>query len=221
MNLRIGIPNVLPLFGFLLFGTFSILLTISFLDKVDAETTGASIFFVIFILSCYAMFSLLCYRFKVIIMTESKLVIVLPFRFQFRVFKFESIQDLKWDLWGIHRLGDYRKLNILTSSGYRTNISDLEFINYDSLEKRLIDKTDVKLNLHRKMNVELQQAKWNKWLNLVVIVMFVLFFFLLSNGRMRTDIRFGIQIAIVIITWRLVARLVQYQQRINRSKQRK
>jgi hypothetical protein len=38
---------------------------------------------------------------------------------------------------------------------------------------------------------------------------------------MRTDIRFGIQIAIVIITWRLVARLVQYQQRINRSKQRK
>lgn len=219
--MRIGIPNVLPLFGFFLFGTISILFTILFFDKVDAETTGMTIFFAVFILLCYAMVGLLSYRFKVIIMTDKELIIVLPFRFQHNTFKFSNIENLKWDIWGIHRLGDYRKLNISTSSGYLTNISDFEFINYDSLEKWLVDKTDIKLNLDRKLKVELQQAKWNRWLNVIAIVMFVFYFFILSSGQMRTDIHFGVQVAIVIVTWRLVVRLVQYQQRINRNEQRK
>jgi len=218
--LRIGIPNLIPLFGFFLFGTISILFTILFFDKVDVETTGMTIVFVLFILSCYAMFGLLSYHFKIIIMTDKKLILVLPFRFQYRSLEFASIKNLKWDLWGIYRLGDYRKLNVLISSGYDINISDFEFINYDSLEKLLIEKANVKPDLSRKQNVELQQAKWNRWLNVLAIVMFVFYFFVISSGQMRTDIRFGVQVAIVIVTWRLVVRLVQYQQRINKNEQR-
>ena len=111
-------------------------------------------------------------------------------------------------------------MNVLISSGYDINISDFEFINYDSLEKLLIEKANVKPDLSRKQNVELQQAKWNRWLNVLAIVMFVFYFFVISSGQMRTDIRFGVQVAIVIVTWRLVVRLVQYQQRINKNEQR-
>ena len=219
--MRIGIPNVIPLFGYLFFGTVSIFMTILFFDKVDAEKTGVTIFLAIFILACYTTFGLLSYRFKVVVMTDKELIVIIPFRFQCKSFKFENIKDLKWDLWVTYKMGDYRKLVIQTSSGYVTNISDLEFINYDSLEKWLIDSTNLKLNLARKLNIELQQAKANRWLNIIAIVMFVFFFFVLSKGQMRTDVRFPIQIVMIIINWRLIIRLVQYQQRINENKKRR
>ncbi|WP_162056168.1 hypothetical protein [Pontibacter pamirensis] len=215
--MRIGIPNILPLFGYVFFGTLSIAMTTLFLDKFATATTGAVVFLAVFILVCYIMFVLLSYRFKIVVMTDKELIFIIPFRFKLQSFKFDNIKHLKWDLWETYKMGDYRKLVIQTSSGYLTSISDLEFINYNSLETWLINKTDLKLNLDRKLDIELQQAKWNRWLNVVAIVMFVFFFFLFSKGQLRTDIRFPIQIAIVIIIWRLLARLIQYQQKINES----
>jgi hypothetical protein len=194
-------------------------MTILFLDKVDAATMGATIFFVIFILLCYSMFGLLSYRFKIVAMTDNALIVIMPFRLQYKNLKFDSIDELNWDLWETFRMGDYRKLIIQTSSGFRTNISDLEFINYDSLEKWLVDRTTLKLNLDRKLNIELRQAKWNRWLNLIAIVMFVFFFFLFSNGQWGNNTGLAIQITMVIITWRLLVRLFKYQKLINESTQ--
>ena len=212
----------MPLFGFALSGAASILLTTSILDdKADTGSTGANIFLVIFTLASYWTFGLLSYHFKIIFMTEKELVVVSPVRFQYRKFEFEGIDDLTWKLLGIYRIGDFRQLNILTSSGYRTNISDFEFINYDSLEKWLIDRTDIKLNLKRKLDVELQQARGNRWTNILIIALLVFFFFKLAfNQRTRTDIDTGIQIAFAILTWRQVVRLIQYQRLINKSKKK-
>jgi hypothetical protein len=122
-----------------------------------------------------------------------------------------------WDLWETFRGGDYRKLSIRTSSGYGANISDLEFINYDRLEIWLLDKTNLELNLDRKLNIEVRQARWNRWLNLFIILMFVFFFGLLSTGNRNGTIDLVIRILMIIIGWRLVIRLLQYQQRINRD----
>ena len=154
-------------------------------------------------------------------MTNNELIIIMPFRLKYMRFTFDNIKNLQWDLWYTYRTGDYRKLNITTSSGYKTNISDLEFINYNSLEKWLIQKTNIELNLERKLNVELRQAKSNRWLNAVIIVMFVFFFFLFSIGIRQNNISIFIRIAMVVITWRLVVRLVQYQQLINAVGQRR
>ena len=154
-------------------------------------------------------------------MTNKKFIVIAPFRFLIKSFSYDSIVDLKWDLWTTHKIGEYRKLLIKTSSGYQTNISDLEFINYDSLEKWLVNRISLELNLERKFYIEVQQAKWNKWLNIVVISLSVFLFFVLSNGPLRTDIRIPIQIIMIFILWRLVLRLIQYQQNINTSKRRR
>ena len=217
--MRIGIPNFLPLFGYIFFGAVSASMTIIFLDKVDTATTGATIFFAICILLCYTMFGLLSYRFKLVVMTDNAVIVIMPFRFQYRNLKFDSITELKWDLWETFRAGDYRKLIIQTSAGFRTNISDLEFINYDSLEQWLVNKTTIELNFDRKLNIELRQAKWNRWLNLIVIVMFGFFFFLFSSGKWENNTGLAIRITIVVITWRLLVRLFRYQKLINESKQ--
>jgi hypothetical protein len=196
-------------------------MTIIFLDKYETATTGATIFFLTFLILCYFMVGLLSYRFKIVLLTKEKIIVIIPFRFQFQEFKFGDFAKIKWDLWGTFRTGDYRKLIITSSSGLHTNISDLEFINYNSLEKWILERTSLELNLERKLNVELQQAKVNRWLNLFIIVVFIFFFFLLSSGQRDNNINIGIRIAMVFITWRLIVRLVQYQKRINENNQRR
>ncbi|SHG79768.1 hypothetical protein SAMN04488109_1887 [Chryseolinea serpens] len=196
-------------------------MTTLFFDKVGTATVGATIFFVLFILLCYAMFGMMSYRFKVIIMTGKELIVIKPFRLQYKRFKFDSIKSLKWDLWEIHRMPDFRKLNILTTSGDRLNISDLEFVNYDNLEKWLIENTNVELNLDWKRNVEVRQARYNRWINLVTIVIMFFFFFLFSTGHRGNNATLAIRIAIVIVTWRLLVQLIRYQKRIATSGRKK
>ncbi|QSE97227.1 hypothetical protein [Fulvivirga lutea] len=216
--MKLGIPNILPLIGFTFFGAISISMSILFFDKVDSATTGSTIFFALFLLMCFGMFGILCYRFKIVVMTDKKLIIIIPFRFQFKTFTFENIKSLKWDLWETFKMGDYRKLSIQTNSGYLTNISDLEFINYDSLEKWLMKKTTLELNLDRKFYNEVQQAKWNKWVNIIVILLVGFFMLLFATGN---NFNFIVPLFLAIIIWRLIVKLVQYQQRINESRQRR
>jgi hypothetical protein len=219
--LRIGLPNILPLVSFLFFGATSVAMTILFFDKVDTTEIGPTIFFVIFLLLCYGTFGLLSFRFKVVVMTHNRLIIVFPFRLSLHGFTYDNIDDLKWDLWQMFKMGDYRKLAIRTKSGYKTNISDLEFINYDSLEKWLMTRTKLQFNLDRKTNIEVQQAKYNKWVNIVVIFIAVLLTLVITTERGDSNIRVVVPVVLVLTIWRMVVRLIQYQQRINESRQRR
>jgi multidrug transporter EmrE-like cation transporter len=94
-------------------------------------------------------------------------------------------------------------------------------MNFDNLEEWLIDKTNIKQNLDKKFNIELKQAKSNWWLNIIVIVIIVVAFFFLSNIEIRADVRYPIQIALAIITWRLTHSLIKYQKTINENKRKK
>lgn len=196
-------------------------MTILFFDKVDTAETGATIFFVIFLLLCYGMFGLLSYRFKIVALTDNKVVLVFPFRLKHQSFTYDNVEVLKWDLWETFKLGDYRKLTIQTKSGYVTNISDLEFINYDSLEKWLMTRTKIELNLDRKTYVEVQQAKYNKWVNIVTTLLVGFFTFIIATGHSDNDIRNIILVVLILTIWRMLIRLVQYQQRINESHKRR
>ena len=196
-------------------------MTILFLNKVDTAETGATIFFVIFLLLCYGMFGLFSFRFKIVVMTGNKVIVVFPFRLKLQSFTYDNIEGLKWDLWETFKLGDYRKLTIQTKSGFVTNISDLEFINYDSLEKCLVTRTNIELNLDRKVYVEVQQAKYNKWVNIGTILVVGFFTFLIANGHSDNNIKNIILVVLILTIWRMLVRLVQYQQRINESRQRR
>jgi hypothetical protein len=195
-----------------------VVVTISFFDKVSTATVGASIFIALFMLLCYAMFGFMSYRFKIVVMTDKELIVIMPFRLQYKRFAFENIKDLKWDLWEARRLADYRKLTISTNSGFRMNISDLEFMNYDRLEQWLIKNTNVELNTARKLDIEVKQAKSNRWLNLVAIVMLMIIFFvfLLATPH-RENVRLAVLMIIPIVVWRLLVHLVRYHERIKGS----
>jgi hypothetical protein len=196
-------------------------MSILFFDKVDTAETGATVFFVIFLLLCYGMFGLLCFRFKIVAMTENRIVIIFPFRLKLQSFTYDKVDDLKWDLWQTFKLGDYRKLIIKINTGDQTNISDLEFINYDGLEKYLIARTKLELNLDRKTYVEVQQAKYNKWINMVAILVIGFFIFLIATGHSGNNIRTITLVVLIFVIWRMLVKLVQYQQRINDSRQRR
>jgi|JI10StandDraft_1071094.scaffolds.fasta_scaffold202514_2 hypothetical protein len=190
-------------------------MTIIFLDKYETATTGAIIFFLSFLILCYGMVGLLSYRLRIVLMTNDKIKIMTPFKFQLRTIDFDNIKKIDWNIWSIHKLGDYRKLTI-TTENFKTNLSDFEFINFNGLESFLLDKTKVtsKFNLSTKQNVELSQAKENRWWNLIAILMSAFFLAMISfNGKTGT----GKVIAQIIITFlviRLTVVFVEYQNRI-------
>jgi hypothetical protein len=66
-------------------------------------------------------------------MTNDKIKIMIPFRFKLKTIDFDNIKKIDWNIWSIHKLGDYRKLTI-TTDNFKTNISDFEFINFNGLE---------------------------------------------------------------------------------------
>jgi hypothetical protein len=161
------------------------------------------------------MVGLLSYRLRIVLMTNDKIKIMTPFKFQLRTIDFDNIKKIDWNIWSIHKLGDYRKLTI-TTENFKTNLSDFEFINFNGLESFLLDKTKVtsKFNLSTKQNVELSQAKENRWWNLIAILMSAFFLAMISfNGKTGT----GKVIAQIIITFlviRLTVVFVEYQNRI-------
>jgi hypothetical protein len=187
-----------------------------FLDKYETATTGATIFLLSFLILCYGMVGLLSYRLKLVIMTNDKIKIMIPFRFKLKTIDFGNIKKIDWNIWSIHKLGDYRKLTI-TTDNFKTNISDFEFINFNDLESFLLDKTKVtsKFNLSVKQNVELSQAKVNRWWNLVAILMSVFFLAIISfNGKIGTG-KLIVQVIIAFLVIRLTVVFVQYQNRIS------
>jgi hypothetical protein len=219
--LRIGIPNFIPLFGYLFFVAIGIKMPILYFEKLETATSGMTIFIIILILSCSLMIGVLSYRLKFVVMTDNRIIVIMPFRLQYRSLKYDNVVNLKWKLWTTYKMGDYRKLIILTGSGYQINISDLEFINYDRLECWLIDKTNLKLNLSQKLKIELEQAKYNRWLNLLVILFSLFILHIFSTKQNQSDVIVIIQIIIAVIIWRLALRLYQYQQLIAIHKQQR
>jgi hypothetical protein len=153
------------------------------------------------------------------------MTVIRPFRFQLKTIDLDDIKKIDWNIWSIHKLGDYRNLTI-TTDNFKANFSDFEFINFNRLERFLLDNTKVtsKFDLTIKQNVELSQAKGNRWWNLVAILMSAFFLAMISfNGKTGT----GKLIAQIIITFliiRLTVVFVEYQNRIsdfNRKKRKR
>jgi hypothetical protein len=143
------------------------------------------------------------------------MIVLRPFRFQLRIIDFDTIKRIDWSIWSIHRLGDYRNLTI-TTDDYKTNFSDFEFINFNNLESFLLDKTKVtsEFNLTTKKNVELEQAKENRWWNLIAILMSIVFLAMISfNGKTWTGLHIA-QIAITLFIIRMTIVFIEYQNRI-------
>jgi hypothetical protein len=181
---------------------------------------GSTIFIIIFLLLCYGLIGLLGFKFRIVTMTNNRLIIIFPFRLKVQRFAFDEIVELKWTLIERIKTGNYRKLNIKMNSGYQIGISDFEFVNYDRMERWLLGRTNLELDLERKLYAELQQAKWNRWVNVLVIV-FCIFIFLIASIKHSNNITLGIQIAIVFIICRLIVRLVRYQKTISVHNQRR
>jgi len=219
--LKIGIPDILPILCFALMGASALFMGFLFFEFGVKTLTGGTIFFAFMTLIPFSILVFLSYRFKIVIMTEKSIIVIIPFRLKYRNLNYITIEELDWELISNPRGGDVRKLIIKTNSGYQINILDVEFMNFDNLEKWLIDNTNLEQNLDKKFNIELQQAKSNWWLNMIVVVIIVVAFFFLSNIEIRADVRYSIQIALAIITWRLTHSLIKYQKTINENKRKK
>jgi hypothetical protein len=84
----------------------------------------------------------------------------------------------------------------------------------------LMERAKLEFNLDRKTYVEVQQAKYNKWINIVVFLIVTFFIFLFAIGPYDSKIRTTVLVILIFINLRMVVRLNQYQQRINESRQR-
>jgi hypothetical protein len=215
-KLKIGIYNIIPTIAYILYTAACVFLTIFLFDRFEGETIGTIILYTIFILGSYGMFGLLSFHLKFIFLTDKQITVLQPFRFQLRTIDFDNIKKIDWNIWSIHKLGDYRKLTI-TTDDFKINFSDFEFINFNRLESFLLDKAKVtsKFDLTIKKNVELSQAKGNRWWNLIAILMSAFFLAMISfNGKTGTG-KFIAQIAITILIIRLTVVFIEYQNRIS------
>jgi hypothetical protein len=220
--LKIGIHNIIPTVGYLLYTTACIFLTFILFNKIDLETPGTVIVWLLFILACYAMFGLMSYHLKFILLTDKKLTVVRPFRFQFITIEFEAIINIDWNIWSVPKSGDYRNLTIRTNN-FKINFTDFEFINFNSLEKFILEKTNVtsKFNLTIKQNVELAQAKENRWWNLIWILMLFVFLILVSFNEKIGNQKLIIQVVIIGLIIRLTVVSLEYHNRIKSFNRKK
>lgn len=215
--MRIGIHNIIPTFAYILYAVGCIFLTNFLFNDLDAqvETAGTVILYIALILACYAMFGLLSFHLKFVFITENKVTVVRPFRFQFETIDLGDIKKIDWNTFSIQRLGDYRKLT-LTTDDFKMNFSDFEYINFNSLERFLLDKASLsgKFNLTSKQDVELSQAKGNRWWNLTAILISMFFLAMISwNGKSGT-VKLIAQIGIAMLIIRLSKVFLEYQKRI-------
>ncbi len=211
----------MPLLAYFLCAVNGVLTTVSLAKRPEDIFTGMGIFVTVLALFSYGTFFFLSYRLTIILMNDDEVWVLKPFRFKYVKFRMNEIKDLTWNFWGVPRFGDYRQLAITTTSGVQTKITDFEFINYDRLERRLMENTTLKLNLRRKREVEINSARANRWLNVAAIAMCVYGIIDFARSPMYRPALFVLQIILSLVAVLLIFRLVQYQSLINSKSSKK
>ena len=215
--MKVSVHNLIPSFSYLISCIIGIFISFQFFSDLEKIESDLKILTIILLITILSILIVLSYYLKFIIFYDTKISIIRPFRFQFYSFKYHEIKDIEWDILAVDRLADYRRLTIYTDN-FKINFSDFEYMNFNSLEKILLEKTKsiLKYNLANKRRIELEQAKSNRWFNLIWILMLTYF---LVHFTLNTKHNLHIiQITLIIIIYRMIVVLVEYQKRIRGHK---
>ena len=225
ITVRIGIPGILPTVGFILgIALGAVVFKLGSTADFDAESIA-----LIAVVSSPSllMIGILTYRYKLVVIGRSSLVVVKPFHFHYKSIDFEKISKVNWKIWETLKIGDYRKIEVKTVDNYKLYFSDLEFSNFDHLEGLLIEKVGSKADLAQKKTIEIQQAKSNKWLNIMLIPVFGFFLFLIGSQMNLDNLSpaglgiLGVVFLLIIRTIKLIQTYNQWTEKYDRVRSRR
>lgn len=115
-------------------------------------TLGVSVFFL--------------YKFRILIITDKKIISVNPFIFRFVKIDLPKIEKSDWKTWQI-KASQYKTLQILDTNRKTVSFSDFEFENFDKLVNRVPIHYDYKLRLL----IDYDQAKTNlPFMNIMLFI---------------------------------------------------
>jgi hypothetical protein len=155
----IGINNIFTTLWFLLMlGCGGALSYVSISNRLFNEDLifVAKFFVGLIILITIGVAGFFLIKFRLILITKQKLIALKPFVFGLDRIDLNSIKSYKWTSWEL-KATVFRSVEIKTKKGYKIELSDFEFENFDNLLRKLPGETDTK----EKSEVDYRQAKAN------------------------------------------------------------
>lgn len=213
-SVRISVPNIILVTVYIVMGGGSALIIWVSLNASSSDPIWMIVFMGLLLAMLLWGFVVLSYRMKVLILGQSGFTIVFPFRLHARTHKYSDVAQISWQIWEQYRIGDTRQLIFTTAHGQSYSIADLEYWNFDTLEKTLLARTNTLPNLNARDRIRSRQAKANFWFNVISVPLLTVFLFwtVQSLGpRPPTSFRIVSGSILFIILIRVIYRLFQYR----------
>jgi hypothetical protein len=215
--MKIGTYNIFTSFWFLILFLCGGMLTYI---SINRNVFGSDLIFIAkFFVALFALISIgilffFLYKFRILIVDKNKIISIYPFLFKKEIINLAQIKKLKLESFSAFKGTVYRKIKISDLSG-TMEISDLEFENFDKLISGL------KLNQHRKTEIDLEQATSNlSNVNFNVYLLAGFLIFLVFNIIWNSGFHFiviAFFICNVILLYAAFKRKLEYKRRMKKA----
>lgn len=209
--MKIGIYNIFTSFWFFLMFSSGGILTYFSLDK--NIFTGDLIFIAKFfiglvVLITIGIFFYFVYKFRILIVSEDKIVTLYPFRLKKIKVDLNTIKKIKLENFFAFKATVYRRIEITDSNG-TLEINDLEFENFEILTSKL------KVDLNKKNKIDFEQAKSNLsniTFNVYILSIFLAFLVLKTIWNSELNImKIAFIISLGVLLYATLKRKIKYK----------
>ena len=199
--MRIGIYNIFSSFWLLFIllsgGVLTYITCAKNLFSSDLLIIG-KFFIGLFILIWSGILFYFLYKFRIVIITKTKIIAIHPFKFQKQKVELNKIKFIKMENFTAFRETVYRRIKF-TDINATLEINDLEFENFNSL------LSDLNINHNRKKEIDRKQAKSNlSNINLNILMLSLLLLILIFNSVYNN----GYHIVILIFKGSIITLLI-------------
>jgi hypothetical protein len=217
--MKIGKPNLLPSYAYLLSLVGSIFCLKSIIFDFDKLSKGT--FYYLCILASISFYFLifLSYNIKIVIFKQHHFIYFAPFRFFYKKHKYTTISSLNWEILMLdNRLGHFKEIIVNFNDANKSiKLSDLEFYNFNSIEKWLLIRINKKINLNKRNKIYLEQAKSNIWYYFIWLVLLLIFLISIATNEKNGCISHSIQVILLFLIFRISYIIIKYRKLIKKT----
>jgi hypothetical protein len=128
--------------------------------RTGTTTDIVSKIFVLILIGSFLLFAyLIITRFKVLKISNDKITLIYPLLFKARQITADEITKFNWSIKDMYKFGSFKELRIEVNDKYWDSIGEIEFENFEKLEKTLISKIKFEPDIIQKRENEITHAR--------------------------------------------------------------
>lgn len=198
----IGLNNIFTTIWFLLMLISGGLISIVSIDKglLFGDLIFIAKFFVgLLILITIGVVGFFLYKFRILIITDKKIISVRPFIFKIILIELTKIEKSEWKTWQI-KATQYKTLQVWDNNQRFISFSDFEFENFD----KLVSKVPIQENDKQRLWIVYNQAKMNiSFMTFMIIINLafigIISWIALTKGNIHQAVLIFLTVSLILI----------------------